>query len=162
MELFGDKVIWHSGLQSKPLEVDLDGITPIRLRIYIYNATYPPGGRSLGERKIQLIVPGQPRGCRGNFDHSDGRMVFLVGYESDVEVFILWDAGTYKDFPYSGNVQIYPDAIFEAFSGKIALRTRSRRTPRPVNEVVICCPKHLLLNAISERIRLSLERLLEG
>jgi len=39
---------------------------PPKLRVYIYNATYLPGGRTMGEHKIQLIVPAQLRGERAN------------------------------------------------------------------------------------------------
>jgi hypothetical protein len=114
----------------------------------------------LGERKIQLIAPGQPRGERGNLDHSDGRIVLLLGYEADVEVFILWDAGTYRNFPYSMNVQVNAETIFAAYSGRIERQTRVRRTPTMVDETVICAPTELLLNAIDLRLSLSLSRLL--
>lgn len=78
LHALGDTVTWHNGLESKPFEVDINTLYPKRLRVYLYNATYPPGGRTLGERKIQLIVPGQPRGARGNLDNSDGRWFFWL------------------------------------------------------------------------------------
>jgi hypothetical protein len=156
----GRAVSRHNGLSSKPLELDLAHPFPLRLRVYLYNATFPPGGRTLGERKIQLIVPGQPRGARGNLDHADGRIVLLVGYESDVDVFILWDAGTYRNFPYSMNVQVNPETVFAAFAGRIAFQTRLRRTPEIINEIVVCVSRERLLEAIPERIKLNLERML--
>ena len=156
----GKSVTWHNGHESKPLELDVSTPAPKRLRAYLYNATYPPGGRTLGERKIQLIVPGQPRGKRGNLDHSDGRTVLLIGYEADVDVFILWDAGTYRNFPYSMNVQVNAETIFAAFSGKVELQKRLRRTPVMVDETVVCAPAELLPAAIELRVSLSLSRLL--
>lgn len=153
-------VTWHNGHKSKPLELNISKTAPQRFRAYLYNATYPPGGRTLGERKIQLIVPGQPRGERGNLDHSDGRIVLLVGYEADADVFILWDAGTYRNFPYSMNVQVNAETIFAAYSGKIGFQKRLRRTPVMVNETVVCTPVEMLRHAINERITLSLSRLL--
>src|SRR5437868_11630828 len=77
-------VIAHSDLDTKPLELDLKSPLPPRLRVYMYNATYPPGGRTMGEHKIQLIVPGQDRGGRANFDGSNGRIPLLVGYRPDL------------------------------------------------------------------------------
>lgn len=153
-------VAWTSGGESKPLELDLTAPAPRRLRVYIYNATYPPGGRTLGERKIQLIVPGQARGERGDLDHSGGRTVLLVGYEADVDVFILWDAGTYRNFPYSLNAQVNAETIFSAYAGKLQTQTRSRRKPCSVTETVICCPSERLQEAIDLRLELSLARLL--
>ncbi|MFO0884819.1 MAG: hypothetical protein U0894_11645 [Pirellulales bacterium] len=156
----GDLVTWHNGLESKPLELDVSMPAQQRLRAYLYNATYPPGGRTLGERKIQLIVPGQSRGERGNLDHSDGRIVLLIGYEADVDVFILWDAGTYRSFPYSMNVQVNAETVFVAYSGMIELQKRQRRTPVIVDETVICSPAELLPEAITLRVSMSLSRLL--
>jgi hypothetical protein len=161
LKALGRSVSWHSGDESKPLELDLTSPAPRRLRVYIYNATYPPGGRTLGERKIQLIVPDQARGQRGDLSHCDGRTVLLVGYEADVDVFILWDAGTYRNFPYSMNVQVNAETIFSAYAGKVETQLRIRRTPRTVTETVICCPSERLQEAIDMRLDLSLARLLE-
>lgn len=162
LSALGETVSWHNRLDSKPLEINVSKPHLMHLRVYIYNATYPPGGRTLGERKIQLIVPGQARGERGNFNHSDGRIVLLAGYESDMDVFILWDAGTYRDFAYSMNVQVNPETIFSAFSGKVEFQNRRRRTPEIVDETVICTSRDFLLKAILERNRLSTERILLG
>ena len=85
LEALDSAVISHSDVESKPLEVDLKSPLPPKLRMYIYNATYPPGGRTMGEHKVQLIVPGQGRGERGNFDSSGGRIPALVGYRHDQE-----------------------------------------------------------------------------
>jgi len=43
---------------EKPFEMDLISPLPQKVRVYMYNATRPPGGRPLGEHKVQLIVPG--------------------------------------------------------------------------------------------------------
>jgi hypothetical protein len=107
-----------------------------------------------------LIVPGQPRGERGDLNHSDGRTVLLVGYEADVDVFILWDAGTYRNFPYSMNVQVNAETIFSAYAGRIETQLRTRRTPRTVTETVVCCPSDRLPEALELRLDLSLKRLL--
>jgi hypothetical protein len=87
--------------------------------------------------------------------------VLLVGYEADVDVFILWDAGTYRSFPYSMNVQVNAETIFSAYAGKVETQLRTRRTPRTVTETVICCPAERLQEAIDLRLDLSLARLLE-
>lgn len=152
-------VSYHSDSKKKPLLLNLSAPYPQKHRVYLFNATYPPGGRTLGERKIQLIVPNQRQqpGNRGNFDHSGGRNVLLVGYEADVDVFIFWDAGTYRNFSYSMNVQVYPNCIFKAFSGQVATQERKRRS---VKETVVCAPSERLLEAIELRIHLSFTRLL--
>ncbi|MCX5729632.1 MAG: hypothetical protein NTZ28_12500 [Nitrospirae bacterium] len=93
----GDSVVGHSRIDKVPLEVDLRPPLPVMLRVYMYTATHPPGGRTLGEHKIQLIMPEHKDKLRANFDHSGGRIVLLVGYEPELLVFILWDAGLYKD-----------------------------------------------------------------
>jgi hypothetical protein len=159
LSALGEAVLSHDALDTKPLEVDLGLPHPMRTRVYLYNATYPPGGRTLGERKIQLIVPNQPRGQRGDLDHSGGRIVLLVGYEEDVKVFVLWDAGIYRNFSYSMNVQVNAETIFSAFAGQIAEQRRIRRTPVTTVETVVCTRYDRLVEAISLRLRLSLDRL---
>lgn len=160
LKVIGEYVVNHSATQSKPIEIDLLHPLPRRIRVYLYNLTSPPGGRTLGEHKIQLIVPGQDRGTRGNFDFSDGRLVFLAGYEYTHDVFVLWDAGLYPDFAYSMNVQVKAESVFMAHTGKVVYQER-RLHAGPL-EIVIACPSRLLRAAIEARTKLSLEQLLEG
>lgn len=153
-------VAFHSDVALKPLEVDLIGQLPPKLRVYLYNATYPPGGRGMGEHKIQLIVPGQARNERGNFDSSGGRIPLLVGYRPDIKVFVLWDAELYPDFAYSRNVQVLPETIYEAFAQ--GLGRQIRRLGSGQAEVVIAAEARQLCDAIIERQNETLKRLFGG
>jgi hypothetical protein len=147
----------HSDVAVKPLEVDLVGHLPPKLRVYLYNATYPPGGRGMGEHKIQLIVPGQARKQRGNFDSSGGRIPLLVGYRPDIKVFVLWDAEMYPDFGYSRNVQVLPETVYEAFAQGLGRQTR--RLGSGQAEVVIAAEASQLRDAILERQKETLKRI---
>lgn len=149
----------HSSISAKPLEADLAAPLPSRVRVYLYNATHPPGGRTMGEHKVQLMLPGQQRGERANFDHSGGRIVFLVGYEAEMAVFILWDAGLYRDFPFSRNVQVKAETIYEAYATGLAVQ--QRRLWGQATEVLIAAFAPRLADAIQMRTDLSLSRLLE-
>lgn len=152
----GSSVVHHSDLSQKPLELDLRFPLPSKVRAYVYNATVPPGGRATGEHKVQLIVPGQARGERGNFDHSGGRMPVLIGYETEMDVFVVWDAFLYEDFAYSRNVQVKAETIFEAFAGKMGRQVRrlgSRQT-----EIVLTARPQQLGEALVERYNLILGR----
>ena len=155
-------VVEHSDLGVKPLELKIEGSLPLRARVYMYNATRPPGGRPAGEYKIQLIVPNHERGQRGNFDLSDGRTVLLVGYAAEDAVFVLWDAGAYRDFAYSRNVQVKSETILAAFARGIG---RQERRLRPgggmmVRETVVAATAEHLAEAIALRVDLSRKRLL--
>jgi hypothetical protein len=159
----GNSVISHGDLAEKPLEVDLAAPLPSRIRLYLYNATKPPGGRTLGEHKIQLIVPGQGRKQRGNFNHSDGRMVLLVGYSPESEVFILWDAGVYTDFAYSSNLQVRPETVYAALAGEVGKQERRIRGEGGKGveiETVITVRPDRLAEAIQQRIELTLKRVM--
>jgi len=158
-----DAVIRHGDLAVKPLEIDLKPPLPQQIRLYIYNATKPPGGRTLGEHKIQLIVPGQARGHRGSFDHSGGRIVLLVGYQPEAEVFIFWDAGLYTDFAYSSNLQVRAETVYAALAGEIATQERRIRGEggRGIQvETVITSRPERLAEAIQRRIDLTIQRIL--
>ena len=158
LQALDGRVLKHSSPSEKPLEVDLCPPLPFRIRAYLYNATHPPGGRTIGEHKVQLIVPGQQRGQRGNFDHSDGRIVLVIGYEPELSVFILWDAGLYNNFPFSRNVQVKAETIYAAYASGIAFQDRRLWGAR---ELVIAVYKTRLLKAIELRTRATLNRLLE-
>ena len=154
----GIAVSWHSDLESKPLKVDLKSPLPPKLRVYIYNATYPPGGRTMGEHKVQLIVPGQGRGERGNFDSSDGRIPTLAGYRRDLGIFIVWDAELYVDFAYSRNVQVMAETVYEAFAQGIGRQKRNLWTGD--REIVFTADAQHLQQALLERQQETLKRLL--
>ncbi|MBX7135844.1 MAG: helix-turn-helix domain-containing protein [Steroidobacteraceae bacterium] len=153
----------HSDLDVKPFEMDLSPPMPQRVRVYMYNATRPPGGRPLGEHKVQLIVPGQRRDQRGSFDHSDGRIVLLVGYSAEEEVFILWDAGLYTDFAWSRNVQVKAETIIQASAGKIATQERQLRpaSGKSVIETLVATKARGLADALVRRMELTRARLLK-
>jgi excisionase family DNA binding protein len=153
----------HTPIDAKPFEVDLAPPLPHRVRIYMYNATRPPGGRPLGEHKIQLIVPGKGRGERASFDHGDGRIVLLIGYAAEEDVFILWDAGLYTDFAWSRNVQVKAETIIEASAGKLATQERQLRpaTGKPTVETVLAVKSRRLGEAIIRRMELTRERMLK-
>ena len=152
----------HTPLDAKPFELDLAPPLPHRVRLYMYNATRPPGGRPLGEHKIQLMVPGKGRGERASFDNGDGRIVLLIGYAADEDVFILWDAGLYPDFAWSRNVQVKAGTIIEASAGKLATQERQLRpaTGRATIETVLAVKSRRLSEALIKRMDLTRERML--
>jgi excisionase family DNA binding protein len=160
LSALGRRVLWAGPIDRKPLEVDLSSPVPARVRVYMYNATRPPGGRPLGEHKVQLIVPGQSRGQRASFDHGDGRMVLLIGYAAEEDVFILWDAGLYNDFAWSRNVQVKAETIIQATAGRIATQFRQLRPggSEEALETVIAAPAERLAEAVDRRIQLTRDR----
>ena len=156
LDALGKRVVSHSDISQKPLDLDLRYPLPSKVRFYVYNATVPPGGRATGEHKIQLIVPGQARGQRGNFDHSDGRIPVLIGYQNEMDVFVLWDAALYEDFAYSRNVQVKAETIIEAFAGQIGRQRRHLGTDE--TEVVLTARADHLADVIIERYNIFLRR----
>lgn len=151
-------------LEEKPLLLELSPPLPHRVRVYLFNATRPPGGRPLGEHKVQLITPGQKRGVRGNFDHSGGRIVLLCGYVSEEDVFVFWDAGLYSDFAWSRNVQVKSETIIKASAGKIAIQERSLRprNAKVITENVVAVRSDRLTAGIVERMNLVRRRMLDS
>ncbi len=161
--LGSSNISWASDPAEKPLELDLEPPLPTRVRIYAFNATKPPGGRPVGEHKVQLIMPGQSRGQRGNFDNSGNRIVLLVGYVRDDEVFVFWDAGLYADFAWSRNVQVKSPTVISASAGKIS---KQKRTLRPADgtsvvETVVAGREDKLPETILERISETRTRMMQ-
>lgn len=146
----GTRVKEHSGTMSAPLLVDLAPPYALRLRVYIYNCTNPPGGRALDEYKIQIILPGHQRGTRGALDYSDGRMPLLAAYariadEDTGGVFVLWDAYKHDDFSYSANMQVKSETIIRALCVPVAEMRRGN------NEVILAARGEHLYDAIMRR-----------
>lgn len=136
--------------EARPLALEADPPLPERLRVYIWNATNPPGGRSGNEHKIQLIVPGQSRGSIGNFDWSEDRAVVMAGYAEESDVFILWDATKHHDFGYSKNVQVHSDLIAAAVAtGEVQQQERTLGSGE--KEVVLVAQRTRLVEALARR-----------
>ena len=132
---------------SGELVVELRPPMPSRVRVYIYNATDPPGGRPTPEHKIQLT--GQRRGERGELDWSGVDFVLLCGYAADHDVFVFWDAALHIDFAYSKNLQVRTANVQEAAASGV--RVRQNRRLQTGMEVVICAPSEAVIEAIEER-----------
>jgi hypothetical protein len=163
VDSLGEAVKSHSALAAKPFELDLVPPLPAKVRIYAFNATRPPGGRPLGEHKIQPIMPGQKRTERGSFDHSDGRLVFLMGYAAEEDVFILWDASLYADFAWSRNVQVKAATIIEASAGKLSEQQRRLRPAagHQATETLVAAPASRLAEALQRRVQLTRKRMMQ-
>ena len=132
---------------SGELIVELRPPLPSRVRVYIYNATDPPGGRSTPEHKIQLT--GQRRGERGELDWSGVDFVLLCGYADEHDVFVFWDAALHIDFAFSKNLQVRTASVEAAAASGV--RVRQNRRLRTGMEVVICTPSQMVIEAIDER-----------
>ena len=107
-----------------PMKFDIKNIKPRKCILYIWQITDPPGGRSIDENKIQLILPGQKRDERANFTHESDYFTLLVGYRDDIKIFCLWDAYLYENIPFSRNVQVKEKTLFVAISGGIQIQNR--------------------------------------
>ncbi len=132
---------------SGELIVERSPPLPSRIRVYIYNATDPPGGRSTPEHKIQLT--GQRRGERGELDWSGVDFVLLCGYAAEHDVFVFWDAALHIDFAYSKNLQVRTANVEAAAASGV--RVRQNRRLQTGMEVVICAPSKTVIEAIDER-----------
>lgn len=157
VEGLGDHVVWHSDISSSPLLVNLQP-RKLRLRVYLWNCTNPTGGRALDEYKIQVILPGQKRGERGQLDYSDGRLPIIGALVKDGEdiSFAFWDADKHNDFAYSGNMQVKANVIIESLFSKVS------ETIRNNSERIVCARPQYLYDAIIRRMEIMHEELLGG
>jgi hypothetical protein len=148
LDALGPVVATHSACKIKPLCVDLHSPAPPRLRCYIYSLV-DGGPRRPNEFKAVLRVPGQRVGQYDSFDSSDGRLPLVVGFRSDLDVFVLWDAALHPQFKNGGNVQVKDTTVLTA----AALgRASQLRVLSGATELVIACQSPHLLAAISDRV----------
>lgn len=138
-------------ITDKPLLVDADIPFRVRMRVYLYNCTNPPGGRASDEYKSQIIVPGQARGARGNFDYSENRIVILGAYtqlttDPESAVFVFWDPMCHVNFAYSANIQVKSNVLIGAFTENVSFGKKN------TGETLVACRPQNLCQALLARI----------
>ncbi|MGQ0656176.1 MAG: HNH endonuclease [Betaproteobacteria bacterium] len=111
-----------------PVVAEVPGFGRARFYLWTVTADRSAQGRPAGEFKIQLILPGQPRGARASLD-LDGAYTALLGYSPEYGVFVGWEARLYTNFAYSRNVQCREDLLQEARNAGWAVAA-----PRAVGE----------------------------
>ena len=80
LDALGSAVSFVEDPEGNPLQLDVNIPYRVQLRTYIFNCTNPPGGRNLGEYKIQPMIRGHHTGDKCHFDFSDNRIPLVVGY----------------------------------------------------------------------------------
>lgn len=154
---YGENVVDNG---RKPLLLRLSYPFSRDLKVYIFNCTAPPGGRSIDEFKVQLILDGQKRGERGRFDTSDGKTTLIVGYAApfiDVSsgIWVLFELDKHMEFAYSANIQVYLRQILPALEKKVHVCQKHN------NEILVISQRQYLIEALQERFDIDLRMLLE-
>jgi putative restriction endonuclease len=102
---------------TRPTDVTIPSVGPVRIYLWtLTNVAAHLGYRSPDEFKIELILPDQPRGRRGELILAGPQMTVLLGYSPDYGVFVAWEASLHRAFGYSSTVQVR-EALLEDASG---------------------------------------------
>ncbi len=144
----------------KPLMCRLTTSFNRNIKAYIFNCTAPPGGRSMDEYKVQLILQNQKRGERGAFDDSDGRTILIIGDacifdEPDTGLWVLFELDKHREFAYSANIQIYLRQLLKALETDVFVYKKHN------DEVVVIAKRKYLKEALHERFKIDFEIMLE-
>ncbi len=145
---------------KKPLRVRLDYPFNRELNVYIFNCTAPPGGRSIDEFKVQLILDGQKRGERGRFDLYDGRTTIIIGYatpfvDTSAGIWVLFELDKHQEFAYSANIQVYLRQLLRALEQDVHVCVKHNQ------ETLVICKRQHLVEALQTRFRIDLNVMLE-
>lgn len=146
-------------LRHKPLDLLCRDPLPPRLRAYLFNCTDHPSERNAGDYRIQLRVPGQKRGQRGQFAHVAGVLLLVAGFVSEFDVFVLWDAHAHQNFPNSKGVQVASGTVHRAAIHGLAEQPREVRSAG-YREQVIVARADRLVEGVRRRQDLTRESLL--
>lgn len=156
LEAAGTSVQESSDLTTVPFVVCLKRLGAVSF--YAFTLTAPPGGRPLGEYKIQLILPGQARGQRGSLTVDPDAFAVIAGWSEEEGVFALWDAYAYPSFAYSRNLQVKGETVWRAQALGVSWCNRELRRSQGV-ETVVACRKDRLLDGLRDRMLHSARRL---
>lgn len=135
---------------KKPLLISHAATPDTIYKVYIYNCTNPPGGRTLDEYKIQLILPNQGRGNKGYLDESDGTVILIVGfaiYDAVTNgVWVIWETDRHREFAYSANLQVKMGSLLDTITNPVFY------TQKPGNgETIVVADRDHLCDAITMR-----------
>lgn len=141
---------------KKPLKFKLTYPHICDVKVYLFNCTAPPGGRTIDEYKVQLILDNQKRGERGYFDDSDGTTVLIVGYADPLDepmdgVWVLFELDKHREFAYSANIQIYLRQILQTLTNDVYTHEKNNK------EKVVLARRPHLLQALEERFKIDLQ-----
>ena len=152
----GEAFCVKSELEKKPLLISPTAAPEITYKVYIYNCTNPPGGRTLDEYKIQLILPDQGRGNRGHLDESDGTIILIVGFaiydSAENGVWVIWETDRHREFAYSANLQVKMGSLLDTITNHVF------HTKKPGNgETIVVADREHLCDAIALREKIDLK-----
>jgi len=136
------------------MSVDLNLPLPPHLRVYMYNLVGSAGTTRSQEYKAVLRLPGQASGSYRSFDNSGGRLSLVVGYEADLDVFVLWDSSLHPRFTNGFNIQVHSETVMKAASTGYAEQQRRLVTLRTV-ELVLACRSAHLVDTVGRRVALT-------
>jgi len=150
-------------LASKPLSLRLNHPLPAKANFYVYLATDHPSERSLGDYRIQVILPAHRDHERGRFDRTNSAIPFLLGYVPEFDVFVCWDADMHDagaGIPYSKGVQVHAGTVFAAAAVGMATQVRHIRSQAGASEEVVIAGRSTHLHQILEDRRAHSMRLI--
>jgi hypothetical protein len=106
------------------------------------------------EYKVTLRLRGQRADTYESFDHSNDRVVLLVAYRDDLDVFVLWGASLHPRFKNGSNIQVHADTVMAAAASGLAEQQRRLFRIRTV-ETVLACQSRTLVRTVLRRVALT-------
>ena len=106
------KARFSSGEATRPAHVSVPGLADVRIYLWTLT-TIRSEDRDPSEYKIELILPNQKRGERGELELAD-KPTFLFGYSPNFGVFVGWQASLHREFGYSSTVHVQESTLEEA------------------------------------------------
>ena len=157
---------FDSAPRQKPLMATLPELSGLKIQAYIWHAT-APFEREAGAHKIQITLPGAPRGAKVRICREPGRLVLFCGFASEFDTWVLWDAALFMlpdGISYSRNLQVSAKALTEAVGSGASVSTKRVRETiiGPTEATIVSCRRSYLVQAIEQRFRLCIQRSLSG
>jgi hypothetical protein len=150
----------RGGLGERPADVELGPPHLLYARFYLFKLKAPgPGGR---RSYINITLPDQNGEGLVYFDRSGGFRPFLVGYDLDLQVFLLFDTEIYElggGIKYNRFCYVDSRLPLQALREGVTTEVRTLRKPY-ADETVVACRSSLLNEALDARRSHTLNRLL--
>lgn len=161
LEDMGNCVEIHSEEGKKPLYLTCGTPINCKLKVYLFNCTNPPGGRTPDEFKSQLIIENQKKGERGRLIEGLNEYVLLIGFavpygdQSD-GIYVIWETKKHREFAFSANLQVKLGPMLQTTEKKVVLYRKKSN-----GETVCIAKRKNLIEAICRRLNEDVKILLE-
>lgn len=155
LEAADKEAIGHGSVNDVPFSINLATLGSINF--YAFTIVSSHREQPEDHCKVQLFVPGQRKGERGQLSLADEAFTIISGYQPDEDVFVFWDAYAHLSFSYLQSLRVKKNYVWLAqIYGTGTCKHRLREGKGM--EIVVACRADHFMEGVRARMKYSAQR----